>query len=115
MIEYVTVPRHTSTKVSEKSAASVFRVEKSARTSETAMPVYQTIWCHSQKIVSFRILRVAVAEKLITNQEALDHLLKVNPRSSVYARLARNCPSIRARTSISLPLNLDSITLALFT
>jgi len=111
----VTVPRHIPIKVSEKSAASVFRVEKSARTSETAKLVYQTIWCHSQKIVSFKILGVTVADKVITNQEALDHLLKVNPRSSVYARLARNCPSIRARTSISLPLNLDSITLALFT
>jgi len=71
MTEYVTVTRHTSTKVSEKSAASVFRVEKSARTSKTAMLVYQTIWHHSQKIVSFKILRVAIADKLITNQEVI--------------------------------------------
>jgi hypothetical protein len=70
MTEYVTVTRHTSTKVSEKSA-SVFRVEKSARTSKTAMLVYQTIWHLSQKIVSFKILRVAVADKLITNQEVI--------------------------------------------
>jgi len=109
------LPRHISTKVSEKSAASIFRVEKSAHTSEIAMLVYQTIWRHSQKIVIFKILRVTVADTLITNQGALDHLLKENPRSSVYARLARNCPSIRARTSVSLPLNLESTTLALFT
>ena len=54
MTEYVTVPRHTSTKVSEKSAASVFWVEKSACTSETAVLVYPTIWRHSQKIVSLK-------------------------------------------------------------
>jgi hypothetical protein len=104
----VTLPRQMSTNISEKPGASIFRVEKSAQSSEMAVLIYQTIWHHSQKMVIFKILGVTIADKFITKQGALDCLLKVNPRSSAYARLARNCPSIRARTSISLPLNLDS-------
>jgi hypothetical protein len=70
------LPRHISTKVSEKSAASICRVEKSAHTTEIAMLVYQTIWHHSQKIVIFKILRVIVADKLLQIKEPLFTYLK---------------------------------------
>lgn len=43
----VTLPRHISAKVLEKSAASICRVEKLAHLPEIAMIIYQTIWHHS--------------------------------------------------------------------
>jgi hypothetical protein len=63
----VTLPMYVSAKVSEKSAASICRVEKLAHPPEIAMIIYQTIWHHSQTIVIFKILTDTVADKLITN------------------------------------------------